>query len=45
MDAKPDLIDWITPDISLSEDDAAHAKRCLGCGAEIVDEETPHCGH
>lgn len=45
MEDKPDLSDWTNPDLSLSEEDAAHAKRCIGCGVEVVDGETPHCGH
>jgi hypothetical protein len=46
MEQNTDFKDWITPDLSLPEEPAAEpAKRCIGCGAEVNDGETPPCGH
>lgn len=46
MEHNVDLTDWITPDLSLPDEDiAAPAKRCIGCGVEVPEGETPVCGH
>jgi hypothetical protein len=46
MEHNVDLTDWITPDLSLADEDiAAPAKRCIGCGVEVPEGETPACGH
>ncbi|MDT6962957.1 hypothetical protein QTN24_15775 [Cupriavidus sp. SZY C1] len=46
MNHTTDLKDWITPDLSLPEEPASEpTKRCIGCGAEVIDGETPPCGH
>lgn len=45
MEHNVDLTDWITPDLSLPDEAAAPAKRCIGCGVEVPDGETPACGH
>ncbi|WP_172966081.1 hypothetical protein [Cupriavidus pauculus] len=46
MNHTTDPKDWITPDRSLSEEPASEpTKRCIGCGAEVIDGETPPCGH
>lgn len=25
--------------------ESAETKHCIGCGVEITDPDTPHCGH
>lgn len=46
MEHTTDLKDWITPDLSLPDEPASEpAKRCIGCGVEVTDGETPPCGH
>lgn len=46
METKPDLTDWITPDLSLPDEPAAEPeKHCIGCGADVTDSNKPHCGH
>lgn len=46
METRTDLTDWITPDLTLPDEPTTETtKRCIGCGAEVKDGETPHCGH
>lgn len=46
MESKPNLQDWTSPDLSLSEEDKPTAPMtCLGCGIEVQPGEAPPCGH